>query len=116
MQPSTITTAIAALDKAKQLVEIATDWNLDEVEIDGEMVRTRSLTEVFDAAIADLTAMQQAPTVAPRWTEAQVRNALGYDDVPIYMVNYEKAVALCLRIIGHYEAWLHLDEQDAPPA
>ena len=41
-----------ALDKAKQLVDIACDWNLDKVEIDGEMVDTRSLTGVFDAAIA----------------------------------------------------------------
>lgn len=66
MNDTTFATAIAALDKAKQLVDIATDWNLDEVEIDGEMVDTYSLTEVFEAAIADLTA-PVATGVAQEW-------------------------------------------------
>lgn len=43
---------LAALRKAAQLAEIASDWNLEEVEIDGEMVRTRDLREQFNAAIA----------------------------------------------------------------
>lgn len=54
-----ISTAIVALDKASQLADIACDWNLDEVEIDGEMVNTRSLTEIFDAAIAKLCAAME---------------------------------------------------------
>ena len=41
-----------ALRKAAQLTEICTDWNLDEVEIDGEMVRTRELGVEFRAALA----------------------------------------------------------------
>jgi hypothetical protein len=43
-----------ALHKAKQLVDIACDWNLDEVEIDGKMIRTQSLTKVFDDALAEV--------------------------------------------------------------
>lgn len=46
---------LAALKKASQLADIATDWNLDEVEIDGEMVRTYDLRDEFDAAIAKAT-------------------------------------------------------------
>ncbi len=36
-----------AMDKARQLCSIASDWNLDEVEIDGQMVRTLVLQEEF---------------------------------------------------------------------
>ena len=42
----------AAMEKARQLANIATDWNLDEVEIDGEMVSTYNLRDEFDAALA----------------------------------------------------------------
>jgi len=42
---------VAALKKAWQLTQIATDWNLDEVEIDGEMVRTYDLAKEFKAAL-----------------------------------------------------------------
>lgn len=49
---------LAALKKASQLADIATDWNLDEVEIDGEMVRTYDLRDEFDAAIAKATAAE----------------------------------------------------------
>jgi hypothetical protein len=42
---------LAALKKAAQLVDIAADWNLDEVEIDGEMVRTYALRDEFNALI-----------------------------------------------------------------
>lgn len=37
---------------AKQLASIASDWNLSEVEIDGEMVSTYDLAEKFAAALA----------------------------------------------------------------
>lgn len=43
---------LAAIKVAVQLAEVASDWNLDEVEIDGEMVRTHDLAERFRAAIA----------------------------------------------------------------
>ena len=43
---------VAALRKASQLASVAGDWNLDEVEIDGEMVRTFELQEQFDALLA----------------------------------------------------------------
>lgn len=38
---------LEALDKAKQLANIAGDWHLDEVEIDGEMVETSELAAEF---------------------------------------------------------------------
>jgi hypothetical protein len=44
-----------ALRKAIQLAEIACDWNLEEVEIDGKMVRTRSLCRQFKSAISPHT-------------------------------------------------------------
>lgn len=59
LTPAVIDTLMGALDKAKQLVDVATDWNLDEVEIDGEMIRTYSLNVVFDQARAALEAMQE---------------------------------------------------------
>jgi TATA-box binding protein (TBP) (component of TFIID and TFIIIB) len=43
---------VAALRKALQLTNIASDWNLDEVEIDGEMVETSDLRKQFLAALA----------------------------------------------------------------
>lgn len=41
-----------AVRKASQLASIACDWNLSEVEIDGEMVSTYALKDAFDAALA----------------------------------------------------------------
>lgn len=41
-----------ALDKAVQLAEIASDWHLDEVEIDGEMVSIYDLRDEFKQALA----------------------------------------------------------------
>lgn len=38
------------LDKAAQLASVASDWNLDEVEINGEMVSIYTLLEEFLAA------------------------------------------------------------------
>lgn len=40
-----------ALNKAKQLASIATDWNLTEVEIDGEMVSVYDLLREFKAVL-----------------------------------------------------------------
>lgn len=40
------------LEQAEHLARVASDWNLDEVEIDGRMVRTRELEETFRAALA----------------------------------------------------------------
>ena len=37
--------------KARQLADIAEDWNLDEVEIDGEMVEIYNLREEFKQAL-----------------------------------------------------------------
>lgn len=44
--------ALEAVRVARQLASIATDWNLDEVEIDGEMKSTYDLIEQFDAVLA----------------------------------------------------------------
>ncbi len=41
-----------ALRKAIQLAEIACDWHLEEVEIDGEMVDTHSLRDEFEEALS----------------------------------------------------------------
>ncbi len=35
------------INKARQLAEVARDWNLDEVEINGEMVTITSLIKEF---------------------------------------------------------------------
>lgn len=35
------------LDKAAQLASVASDWNLDDVEINGEMVSIYTLMEEF---------------------------------------------------------------------
>jgi hypothetical protein len=44
-----------ALDKAVQLAEIASDWHLDEVEIDGEMANIYDLRDEFKKAFAMLS-------------------------------------------------------------
>lgn len=40
------------LDKFEQFIDVARDWNFDEVEIDGEMVSTFALREEVQALIA----------------------------------------------------------------
>lgn len=45
-------TVLKALDEAVQLAEIASDWHLEEVEIDGEMVGIYDLQDRFKAALA----------------------------------------------------------------
>lgn len=42
---------LEALRKAVQLASIASDWNLDEVEIDGEMVATLDLWSEFKECV-----------------------------------------------------------------
>lgn len=46
-----ITKLKAAMEQACQLANIATDWNLDEVEIDGKMIRTYELCKLFEQAL-----------------------------------------------------------------
>jgi len=41
-----------ATRKAEQLASIATDWNLTEAEIDGEMVSVYELKQWFQSALA----------------------------------------------------------------
>ena len=43
--------ALEAVRVAQQLASIASDWNLDEVEIDGEMRDTGDLTRQFNAVL-----------------------------------------------------------------
>ncbi len=52
-----------ALDIASQLAGIAGDWNLDEVEINGEMIAIYEVNDVFVAALAALAEPQ--PTIPP---------------------------------------------------
>ncbi|USN15920.1 hypothetical protein PAPPERLAPAPP_01780 [Brevundimonas phage vB_BpoS-Papperlapapp] len=43
--------ALEAVRVARQLARIASDWNLDEVEIDGEMKPIWDLIDQFDAVL-----------------------------------------------------------------
>lgn len=63
-----------ALDVASQLAEIAGDWNLNDVEINGEMVAIHEVNDVFIAALAALDE-QPAPTIPPDVRET-LRGAL----------------------------------------
>jgi hypothetical protein len=62
-----------ALDIASQLAGIAGDWNLDEVEINGEMIAIYEVNDVFVAALAALAEPQ--PTIPPDVRET-LRGAL----------------------------------------
>lgn len=62
-----------ALDVASQLAGIAGDWNLDEVEINGEMIAIYEVNDVFVAALAALDEPQ--PTIPPDVRET-LRGAL----------------------------------------
>jgi len=46
---------LAALQVAEKFMEIASDWNMDEAEINGEMRSTYDWLEVVRAAIAKAT-------------------------------------------------------------
>ena len=47
---------LAALKIAQQFMSIASDWNIDEAEIDGEMRSTYDWLEIVNAALAKATA------------------------------------------------------------
>ena len=47
---------LEALKIAQQFMSIASDWNIDEAEIDGEMRSTYDWLEIVNAAIAKATA------------------------------------------------------------
>lgn len=49
-----------ALDVASQLAEIASDWHLNEVQIDGEMVDIIDIKSIFDNALAHLDTLPAA--------------------------------------------------------
>ena len=49
--------ALEALEKAEQLASIASDWNLDEVEIDGEMMNIHDVKDIFTKAINKLKSL-----------------------------------------------------------
>lgn len=53
-EDNTIKVAIEALRVAVQLAEVASDWNLDEVEIDGEMVSIYDVTARLQKALTQL--------------------------------------------------------------
>jgi len=50
---------IGALRVAMQMAEVADDWNLDEVEIDGEMWRTWDIRNQMRTLLADLGRSQE---------------------------------------------------------
>ena len=54
LTPALFERVIQALRTAAQLAEVASDWNLDEVEIDGEMVRTWGIHKQMLQLLADL--------------------------------------------------------------
>lgn len=43
---------VEALDIARQLAVIASDWNLDEVEINEEMISIYDVIDIFETALA----------------------------------------------------------------
>ena len=49
-----------ALNKAAQMASICSDWNLDEVEIDGVMVRAHALEAEFRSALSQLDQLEAA--------------------------------------------------------
>lgn len=59
LTPALSERVIQALRTAMQLAEVASDWNLDEVEIDGEMVRTWDIRKQMHALLADLDRPQE---------------------------------------------------------
>lgn len=48
-----------ALERAVLLAAIASDWNLDEIEVGDEMVRTFDLMEEFKQALIALKGMER---------------------------------------------------------
>ena len=56
MDRSAIEEAVEALRIAVQLAYVASDWNLDEIEIDGEMVSIYELHELLLKAYTRLEA------------------------------------------------------------
>jgi len=57
--PALFERVIGALRVAMQMAEVAGDWNLDEVEIDGEMWRTWDIREQMRTLLADLGRPQE---------------------------------------------------------
>jgi hypothetical protein len=62
-----------ALSAAWQLAEVAGDWSLDEVEIDGEMMSIYDLQHLFTAAKIEFAELSQPeaqprPQALPTWT------------------------------------------------
>lgn len=57
--PALFERVIGALRVAMQMAEVTGDWNLDEVEIDGEMWRTWDIREQMRTLLADLGRPQE---------------------------------------------------------
>lgn len=45
---------LAALKVAIQLADVASDWNLSEVEIDGKMMKIYEIKDIFKNAIESI--------------------------------------------------------------
>lgn len=58
MSNETIKMATEALRVAVQLAKIASDWNLDEVEIDGEMMSIYDVRDILQKALTQLNGGQ----------------------------------------------------------
>lgn len=71
-----------ALDIASQLAGIAGDWNLDEVEINGEMIAIYEVNDVFVAALAE-----PQPAIPPDVREA-IRKLADYG-MPLGATNHD---------------------------
>lgn len=57
--PALFERVIGALRVAMQMAEVAGDWNLDEVEIDGEMWQTWDIRNQMRTLLADLGRSQE---------------------------------------------------------
>lgn len=87
-----------ALDVASQLAEIAGDWNLNDVEINGEMVAIHEVNDVFIAALAALDEQPAALTKRVADLEETLAFAAQYKGIEA------RACPLC-----HYENGVFVD-------
>jgi hypothetical protein len=91
------------LDKALQLANVASDWNLSEVEIDGEMVDIYDLTGEFEAAVA---AARRGRQLLPDDVGDAIAGLIGFACNPSHMDKESLAMA--------YTAAKWLDRQRVP--
>lgn len=75
------TTMREALELARHFTEIASDWSLNEMEVDGEIYSVYDVQKRLDAALQYLDTLPAAPapdwSKAPEWATHHVYNCMG---------------------------------------